>query len=76
MRRVAATHLIFLGDLNRFKAKFMGLAAAQAAQQRSGAADARQLEEACEKAKAQAQQFYNRAKTVFPHEGKAYHLLG
>ena len=27
VRRVATAHLLFLGDLNRFKAKFLGAAA-------------------------------------------------
>lgn len=30
VRRVATTHLLFLGDLNRFKAKFLITATAQA----------------------------------------------
>ena len=30
---------------------------------------------AVKKVNEQAQTFYNRAKTVFPHEGKVYHLL-
>ena len=28
-----------------------------------------------DQAKSQAKMFYNRAKTVFPHEGKVYHIM-
>jgi len=38
--------------------------------------DCKDSEQIIEKAQSDAQMFYNRAKTVFPHEGKVYHLLG
>ena len=39
-------------------------------------ASAQQTQELVEKANEQAVSFYNRAKTVFPHEGRIFHLLG
>ena len=81
IRRVATVNLLQLGDLNRFKAKFLQAAQKSQSEQKSGqdrqgAADASLIEsQVIEKVKAQALTFYNRAKTVFPHEGKVYHLL-
>ena len=71
IRRVATAHLLFMGDLNRFKAKFLQTATLQCVQPDKQQAD----EIAIKKVKEQSLSFYNRAKTVFPHEGKVYHLL-
>ena len=65
---MACMHLMQLGDLNRFKVKFTQQLAATESQEKD-------CEAAIEKAQSDAQMFYNRAKTVFPHEGKVYHLL-
>ena len=59
IRRVAAMLLLYLGDLNRMKAKFEQQCGEDGIQSSS-----------------QALEFYNRAKTICPHEGKVFHQLG
>jgi len=69
VRKVAALHLLYMGDLNRYKAKF-DAEASKMDGRTPQPGDGTISEQA---AASTAYSFYNRAKTVFPHEGKVFH---
>jgi len=60
VRRVAGLILLYLGDLNKFRDSF----------------EHKTDSESGDKFALEALEFYNRAKTISPHEGKVYSVLG
>jgi hypothetical protein len=64
---------MYLGDLNRFRANHEAVILFPKTTDPQAKIQHKQAEE---KAIVAAQTFYDRAKTVFPHEGKVFHQLG